>query len=248
MSDIFGDRQVCKKHHLKILLEPVPWAGHACKLWRQPHNTERLLQSKVLQHSKDQIIRQEEEHLSSTHGVAGIRRIQACRNCAGQVAWVISILSWPRPWTVLGRKLSSQPHNTQSSNMARCRGSQDPRILVPPGFHGPKGNLTPRRSDRPRISTFSINFFITCEYSRKPSYIFFKASISSIFSFLSLSLFYLSFFFCSLNLFLIYFIRYFFHLNFQHYPKSLAYPPPPPLPYPLTTTFWHWRSPVLGHN
>ena len=174
MSDIFGDRQVCKKHHLKILLEPVPWAGHACKLWRQPHNTERLLQSKVLQHSKDQIIRQEEEHLSSTHGVAGIRRIQACRNCAGQVAWVISILSWPRPWTVLGRKLSSQPHNTQSSNMARCRGSQDPRILVPPGFHGPKGNLTPRRSDRPRISTFSINFFITCEYSRKPSYIFFQ--------------------------------------------------------------------------
>jgi hypothetical protein len=164
------------------------------------------------------------------------------------VAWVISILSWPRPWTVLGRKLSSQPHNTQSSNMARCRGSQDPRILVPPGFHGPKGNLTPRRSDRPRISTFSINFFITCEYSRKPSYIFFKASISSIFSFLSLSLFYLSFFFFSLNLFLIYFIRYFFHLNFQHYPKSLAYPPPPPLPYPLTTTFWHWRSPVLGHN
>ena len=130
----------------------MPWAGHACKLWRQPHNTERLLQSKVLQHSKDQIIRQEEEHLSSTHGVAGTRRIQACRNCAGQVAWVISILSWPRPWAVLGSKLSSQPHNTQSSNMARCRGSQDPRSLVPPGFQGPKGNLTPRRSDRPRIS------------------------------------------------------------------------------------------------
>ena len=89
----------------------------------------------------------------------------------------------------------------------------------------------------PTLSPFSINFFITCEYSRKPSYIFFKASISSIFSFLSLSLFSLSFFFFSLNLFLIYFIRYFFHLNFQHYPKSLAYPPPPPLPYPLTTTF-----------
>ena len=41
-----------------------------------------------------------------------------------------------------------------------------------------------------------------------------------------------------------YFIRYFLHLHFQCYPKSLPYPP---LPYPPTPTSWPWLSLVLRH-
>jgi hypothetical protein len=48
--------------------------------------------------------------------------------------------------------------------------------------------------------------------------------------------------------FLFYFIliRYFLHLHFQCYPKSLPYPPHT-LPYPPTPTSWPWHSPVLRH-
>jgi hypothetical protein len=45
-----------------------------------------------------------------------------------------------------------------------------------------------------------------------------------------------------MHAFLFYFIliRYFLHLHFQCYPKSLTYSPPTP-------TSWPWSSPVLGH-
>jgi hypothetical protein len=44
-----------------------------------------------------------------------------------------------------------------------------------------------------------------------------------------------------------FFIRYFLHLHFKCYPKSLLCPSPALLPYPLTPTSWPWCSPVLGH-
>ena len=54
---------------------------------------------------------------------------------------------------------------------------------------------------------------------------FFSRLLSRQFSLSSASPFFSwSFFFFRLNLFLIYFIRYFPHLHFQHYPKSPPYP------------------------
>ena len=45
----------------------------------------------------------------------------------------------------------------------------------------------------------------------------------------------------------LFFIRYFLHLHFKCYSKSLLYPPPALLPNPPTPTSWPWHSPVLGH-
>jgi hypothetical protein len=42
-------------------------------------------------------------------------------------------------------------------------------------------------------------------------------------------------------------IRYFLHLHFQCYPKSLPYSPTHLLPYPPTPTSWPWHSPILRH-
>ena len=64
---------------------------------------------------------------------------------------------WPAP-VYLVHKLCSQPHSTQRIlhsrhyNTPRITGSQDHRSLVTPGFQGPRGSLTPRNSDTPRIS------------------------------------------------------------------------------------------------
>ena len=41
-------------------------------------------------------------------------------------------------------------------------------------------------------------------------------------------------------------IRYFLHVHFQWYPKSLLYPPPP-LPYPHTPTSWPWHFHLLRY-
>jgi hypothetical protein len=54
--------------------------------------------------------------------------------------------------------------------------------------------------------------------------------------------FHIIYFLYIFNLFL---IRYFLHLHFKCYPKSL--PDPPPLPYPPTPTSWPWHSPALRH-
>jgi hypothetical protein len=47
--------------------------------------------------------------------------------------------------------------------------------------------------------------------------------------------------------FLLFFIRYFLHLHFKWYPKSLLCSPLALVPYPRTPTSWPWRYPVLGH-
>jgi hypothetical protein len=43
------------------------------------------------------------------------------------------------------------------------------------------------------------------------------------------------------------FFRYFLHLHFKSYPKSLLYPLPPCSPTQSLPTSWPWRFPVLGH-
>jgi hypothetical protein len=50
-----------------------------------------------------------------------------------------------------------------------------------------------------------------------------------------------------LEIFFLFFIRYFLYLHFKCYPKSPLYSPPALLPNPPTPTFWFLHSPVLVH-
>ena len=70
------------------------------------------------------------------------------------VAPVPSSLSWclKQIWVLAQHRVPQHSEEAQCSDALTCPGSQDLSSFITPGFQDPRGSLTPRSSDTPRMS------------------------------------------------------------------------------------------------
>jgi hypothetical protein len=95
------------------------------------------------------------QHQPQHWGVTRTSRTQAPRNSAWPVSWVPSCLGWCSEQTFnMNSKASPtmRPREDPLPGSLTHPGTQDPRKLVIPRSQGPRGSLTSRSSNTPRIS------------------------------------------------------------------------------------------------